>query len=124
VKLLRGVGAILVVATLVAACGSDDPEPLFREDGADGAADYSYTIPAGSGEAIDRGEPLDILPGSLEVQVGEVLELVNEDDRGHLIGPFFVGAGETLRQRFSAPGSFIGACTVHPSGEFVLTVVE
>lgn len=89
-----------------------------------GTIDYSFTIPEGSGEAIDRGEPLDILPQSLEVQVGEVLELVNQDDRGHLIGPFFVGAGETLRQRFNAPGSFIGACTVHPSGEFVLTVVE
>ena len=60
--------SILIAATLFAACGSDDLEPLFREDGAAGAADYSYTIPAGSGEAIDRGEPLDILPQSLEVR--------------------------------------------------------
>ena len=115
---------LAIVTLLVGACGSDDPGPLFEEDGGVGTIDYSYTIPEGSGEAIDRGEPLDILPQSLEVQVGEVLELVNQDDRGHLIGPFFVGAGETLRQRFNAPGSFIGACTVHPSGEFVLTVGE
>ena len=115
---------LLVPAVLLAACGPDEPEALFREDGDTGAADYSYTIPAGSGEAIDRGEQLDILPPSLEVRVGETLELINQDDRGHLIGPFFVGAGETLRQRFNAPGSFIGACSVHPSGEFVLTVVE
>ena len=115
----------VALALLLAACGSDEPAPLFREDGsATVGADYSYTIPAGSGQAIDRGEPLDILPDSLEVRVGEVLELINEDDRGHLVGPFFVGAGETVRQRFSAPGSFIGVCTVHPSGEFVLTVVE
>lgn len=121
----RLTAVLLVVPVLLAvACGSDEPEPLFREDGSDGGVDYSFTIPAGAGEAIDQGEPLDILPQTLEARVGEVLELVNQDDRGHLIGPFFVGAGETLRQRFNAPGSFIGACTVHPSGEFVLTVVE
>ena len=120
----RIVVLLVVPALLLGACGSDEPDALFREDGATGAADYSYTIPAGSGEAIDRGESLDILPQSLEVRVGEILELINQDDRGHLIGPFFVGAGETLRQRFNAPGSFIGACSVHPSGEFVLTVVE
>ena len=42
----------------------------------------------------------------------------------HHIGPFFVGAGETLVQRFSAAGEFEGLCTVHPSGEFILTVNE
>ena len=123
--MIRNIGwSLLILGMVLGGCGSDEPEPLFREDGSSGDVDYAYTIPAGSGEAIDRGEPLDILPRTLEVKVGEVLELVNEDDRGHLVGPFFVGAGETMRQRFSATGSFIGACTVHPSGEFVLTVVE
>ncbi|MDJ0498580.1 MAG: hypothetical protein QNJ89_12175 [Acidimicrobiia bacterium] len=117
-------GALLAITLVLAGCGSDEPAPLFEEDGSGGGADYSYTIPAGSGEAIDRGEPLDVLPDSLEVRVGELFELINEDNRGHLVGPFFVGAGETVRQRFNAPGSFIGICTVHPSGEFVLTVVE
>ena len=117
-------GPLLALLLLLTGCGSDEPAPLFDEEGSVGDADYSYTIPAGSGEAIDRGEPLDILPESLEVRVGELLELINEDDRGHLVGPFFVGAGETVRQRFNAPGSFIGICTVHPSGEFVLTVAE
>ena len=115
---------LLGLVLFLTACGSDEPQSLFGEDGSGDAPDYSYTIPLGSGEAIDRGEPLDILPGSLVVEVGQVLELVNNDDRGHLVGPFFVGAGETLRQRFNAAGEFIGACSVHPSGEFILTVVE
>lgn len=106
---------------MLGACGTAAPD---LDDAAAGAADYEYVIPAGAGEALDRGEPLEILPGSLEVQVGEVIRIVNEDDRGHLVGPFFVGANETLTQRFTSPGEFIGECTVHPSGQLVLTVVE
>lgn len=117
-------GLLVVVALVFSACGSDDPGPLIRDDSSTDAVTYSYLIPAGAGEAIDAGEPLDILPQELDVRVGELFELINLDDRGHLVGPFFVGAGETLRQRFSAPGTFIGACSVHPSGEIVLTVVE
>ena len=103
-------------------CGGDDAALDVDEAGLE-PADYAYVIPAGAGEALDRGEPLEILPGELEVQVGEVLEIENQDDRGHTVGPFFVGGNETLRQRFSSPGEYIGICTVHPSGEIVLTVV-
>lgn len=120
----RLVGLLLTVSLLLAACGSDDSGPLVRDDESADAADYSYLIPEGSGEALDRGEPLEILPQTLDVRVGELFELINLDDRGHLVGPFYVGAGETLRQRFNAPGTFIGACSVHPSGEIILTVVE
>jgi hypothetical protein len=101
---------------------SDDQ--LLADDAESGDADYSFVIPFGAGEALDAGEPLEILPARLEVQVGETIEIVNEDDRGHLVGPFFVGEGETLRQRFSTPGEFIGLCTVHPSGELRLIIGE
>ena len=121
---MRRIAALVGVLLLAGGCGSNDPAPLFADDGSASAPDYSYTIPAGAGEAIDRGEVLDILPRELNVKVGELFELVNLDDRGHLVGPFFVGKGETLRQRFNAPGTFIGACSVHPSGEIILTVVE
>jgi plastocyanin len=118
---------LLVVLAAVAAlvgCGGDADEGSFGLDDAtaDESPDHAFVIPAGAGEAFDRGEPLEILPADLEVRVGEILQIVNEDDRGHLIGPFFVGAGETLRQRFASPGEFIGICTVHPSGEITVTV--
>lgn len=107
----------------LAACGGE-AAPIFGDDDGGGPPDYAFTIPAGAGEALDAGEPVEILPGELTVRVGETIEIVNEDDRGHLVGPFFVGANETLTQRFTAPGEFVGACTVHPSGELVLRVVE
>ena len=113
---------LAVVATVaLVGCGSDDGGDLRVED-AGGTADFAYVIPAGAGEALDAGEPLEILPAELDAEVGQVIEIENEDDRGHLVGPFFVGAGETLRQRFSSPGVFTGECTVHPSGQITLTV--
>ncbi len=121
--------AALLLALLVpfaAACGSDDGEssPGIVPVAADEPATYEYVIPVGAGEALDAGQPLEILPGELVVTVGETIRIVNEDDRGHNVGPFFVGAGETLSQRFSSPGEFVGVCTVHPSGELVLVVKE
>ena len=105
------------------ACGSDDAaEPATEGIESAEAATYEYVIPAGAGEALDAGTPLEILPAELEVRVGETIRIVNEDDRGHSVGPFFVGANETVTQRFSSPGEFVGVCTVHPSGELVLVV--
>lgn len=85
-------------------------------------ADHEYHIPAGTGDRLDRGELIEIIPAELEVRVGEVIRIVNDDDRGHVIGAFYVGAGETLNQRFSSPGVLSGDCSVHPSGSFTLTV--
>lgn len=117
------VTGVCAIALLVAGCGGSDGSEAASEAVSDvDAATYEYVIPVGAGEALDAGTPLEILPAELEAQVGETIRIVNEDDRGHSVGPFFVGANETLTQRFSSPGEFVGVCTVHPSGEFVLVV--
>ncbi len=121
---------VVAVAALgaLAACGDDDDsatpqvESVAAADA--GTATYEFVIPPGAGEALDAGEPLEILPATLEVVVGDTITIVNDDDRGHNVGPFFVGGGETLTQRFASPGEFVGVCTVHPSGELVLIVDE
>ncbi|MCP5027241.1 MAG: hypothetical protein GY929_13255 [Actinomycetia bacterium] len=121
----RAVAVGLASLLLLSACGSDSDSgsgAVRLELAAEGEADFSYLIPAGAGQALDAGTPLEILPAELDAEVGEIIEIVNEDDRGHTVGPFFVGAHETLRQRFSSPGQYIGVCTVHPSGQIVLTV--
>ena len=119
-------GAALAAGLLVvAACGDDGDETLEVAAVSDeGAATFEYEIPPGAGAALDAGEPLEILPSALTVEVGDTIRIVNDDDRGHNVGPFFVGAGETLTQQFASPGEFVGVCTVHPSGELVLTVEE
>lgn len=85
---------------------------------------FEYIIPVGSGEKIAQGEPLDILPRELIAEVGETIAIHNNDTIAHSLGPWFVGPGETLRQRFLTVGVFEGTCSVHPSGAFTVSVVE
>ncbi len=103
-------------------CGDDAPQPGTEAVDVSETATFEYVIPVGAGEALDAGTPLEILPAELQVDVGDTIRIENQDDRGHTVGPFFVGANETLTQRFSTPGEFVGVCTVHPSGELVLIV--
>lgn len=86
--------------------------------------DYDYLIPAGTGYRIEAGERIDLIPARLDVKVGDLLRIVNQDDRGHQIGPFFVGPGETLTQRFSSPGRFGGACSIRSDGDVTIIVTD
>lgn len=119
---VRSVAAAAAILLAVAGC-SPATETFEQVDAsATAIADYEFVIPAGAGLALDDGNPLEILPGDLDAKVGETIQIINEDDRGHLVGPWFVGAGETMRQTFQSPGEFIGECTVHPSGQIVVTI--
>ena len=123
-RAVAAVGVVIVGSLGVACGGESDAGPGFGTETGTASATYEYTIPDGAGAALDAGTPLEILPGTLEASVGETIEIVNLDDRGHNVGPWFVGAQETLRQEFTSAGRFEGVCTVHPSGELILVVKE
>lgn len=125
-RTVRRVAALALASActvgVVVGCVDDAAQPATESVDVADAATFEYVIPAGAGEALDAGTPLEILPAELQVSVGDTIRIENRDDRGHTVGPFFVGANETLTQRFSTPGEFVGVCTVHPSGELVLIV--
>ena len=113
-------GAVLAIIAVV----SGDDEPEFQTIANSDDADYEYTIPLGAGAQIDAGESINIIPAELTVRVGESLRIINDDDRGHVVGVFFVGAGEILSQEFTSTGTLSGGCSIHPSGEFTLQLLE
>ena len=119
---VREIAAAAVIVLAIAGCSEGTGAFEQTEAAAEVIAEYDYTIPVGAGLALDAGTPLEILPGTFDARVGQTIQISNEDDRGHLVGPWFVGAGETMRQTFKTPGDFIGECTVHPSGQIVVTV--
>ena len=128
VAMVVAVVSVLVIVVsavvIVAVVRDDTPDRPGVTVAADAVAvDHDYLIPAGTGARIDGGEVIDILPAELVMTVGETIRIVNNDDRGHTVGVFYVGPGEELRQTFTAPGELSGECSVHSSGQFVLRVV-
>lgn len=126
-RFVAGLAAMMIAMSVVGACSgttgsSGTSVGAAAVDTLPGPYDYDFTIPAGTGEAIDAGERPDVFPSSLDVRVGETIRIVNADDRGHTMGTFFVLANSTLTYRFSTPGEFEGECTVNPEDGFVLTI--
>lgn len=117
------VGAVVLAAS---ACASGESSPAGSVEVVNvtiaGAADHEFVIPPGSAARSAAGEHLTIFPSRLEVRVGETIRIVNQDDRVQIVGPFAIAPGQTLTQRFSTPGEFVGECTTHPGSEFVLVV--
>lgn len=106
--------------------GGDDGDGVIDVTRADDATEFQhdYLIPAGTAARIAGGEAIEIVPAELVVEVGDALRIVNEDSADHIVGVFFVAAGETLTQRFNSEAVLEGECSVHPSGSFTLRVVE
>lgn len=85
---------------------------------------FEYLVPFGTGNRLDGGEVIELMPPELDVKVGESIRIVNDDTRDYMIGPFFVTAGQTLAMRFTHPGVLEGVCVVGSGGRFVINVTE
>jgi plastocyanin len=112
-RLALGLGLLAVVAGLVGASfllDRSSPETI------------EVVVPLGAGEQLAAGEPLDLLPARLEVEVGDTLIIDNRDTADHQVGPYVVGAGERLEQTFTSEGRLEGVCTIHPSGEIAIVI--
>lgn len=110
---VAGLAVVLLPATLVVASvlsGDDEPQELV------------VVIPAGTGDRIDAGEDVQILPEEVQLAVGDRILLRNEDDQVHTVGPMTVRPGESLLQVFGAAGRFEGNCTLIPSRKVTIVV--
>ncbi len=114
----------IAIGLMLVACSSERSTALVVDEDSSARAEYEYLIPQGTAERIRGGEPIAILPAELEVHVGEVIRIINQDDEGHFVGIFYVGPHAEVTQRFASPGTFVGNCTVHPSGQISLRVLE
>jgi hypothetical protein len=79
---LAAAGVAVVLGGVLAGCGDDPDQPSTEVVVDSETATFEYVIPAGAGEALDAGTPLEILPAELEVNVGDTIRIENQDDRG------------------------------------------
>lgn len=145
----RFVGTLLVAAALLVGCGDGTEtanDVVGTADNAGGTAagqvtstsgvattdaapdappdgeTYEFTIPSGTGAKLDAGEAVDVLPERLEVRTGDLILIHNEDERNHVVGPFYVPAADTMEHTFVVTGEFAGACSAHASGQITVVV--
>lgn len=122
VLVLFGSGVAVLVATRDDRIDGNPTLEVIQEDVDE--IDYDYVIPAGTQDRKLRGETIEIMPASLDVEVGESIRIRNDDEAGAFVGIFYVGAGEVVSMRFTTPGTLTGACDFTPGGEFTINVAE
>lgn len=85
-----------------------------------------FTIPAGASQAMARPgfDSAISIPTDIRFKSPDeaVITVKNLDSVTQRAGPFLVGAGQTLTQRFSEPGRYPIVCTVDPLESVVVTV--
>ncbi len=82
-----------------------------------------YLVPLGTGDRIDAGEDVQIIPAQLTLAVGDELVLINEDDRVHTVAGYQVRAGDTVAISYPRPGLYMNACSVNTDELVTITVV-
>ena len=82
-----------------------------------------FIITEGTRAALAAGNvPENALPSSLSLNVGDTLEITNNDTEAHTYAFIVLRPGETSRHTFRQAGVFIGACTVNDHEEVTITV--
>jgi len=113
---------ILGLGLVAPACGKDQAQVKVVQGAT--PVTHDYVIPFGTNNRLAGGEKIAIVPQVLDVKVGDVIRIENEDSYGSQVGIFHVGAGETVTMKFTTPGQLKGACDIHPSGEFIINVKD
>ena len=125
-RILASSALVLALVTAASGCGTSRESGIGGAEsspiGAKDPATYEYKVPFGTGNKLDSGKVISIMPQTLDVQVGESIRIVNDDVRDYMIGPFFVAAGQTLAMRFTHKGTIRGVCQINPEGEFIINV--
>lgn len=84
---------------------------------------HAFVIEKGTRAILDAGgTPPNAPPTTLEVDLGDVLEVTNNDVVAHTYAFLVLRPGETGRYEFKNRGSFVGDCTASGQGQMTITV--
>lgn len=116
-------GIVVVMAAVFAVAIMLATRESTPSSTATAGADVTYYVPARTGERIDAGEEVEIIPDQISIRVADTLVLINDDDRTHNLGGYNVRAGDTLRINYPRPGLYMNSCSVNPGGLVYVNVV-
>lgn len=95
----------------------------FLKDPADRAPQtVRLVIPAGTAARVAAGEAVPSIPAEMTFTLGDVLEVVNQDDVDHQLGPVWVPPGRSATLKMEAAEQYAYACSFQPSRYLGLNV--
>jgi hypothetical protein len=96
------------------------------ETTADASREFHIIIPEGTNDLIEAGQEPNVIPNEIILKLGEqnILVIQNNDTADHFVGPFFVRAGESIRQEFTRPEIYEGGCSIHRDAKVRIIVEE
>ena len=98
---------VVIISGIVASCSNTETSSVVTT-----GTVLRVVVPAGTFDAVARGEFVDLLPEIVQVKVGDEFVVVNNDTFTHVIGPFSVRPGETLHHYWSQVATIEGDCTI------------
>ena len=83
-----------------------------------------YVVPAGTTAKLGAGQAVNVLPGTVELQIGaqDTLVIRNEDYLPIDVGGVKIETGQSYIQQFTEPGTFDLVCSVHVSDKIRVVV--
>lgn len=73
------------------------------------------SIPAGTAERVNAGEAVPSIPSELIFVIGDTLQVINEDDVPHELGPLWIPAGSSASLLMENANKYTLGCTFQPS---------
>ena len=98
---------VFMISGIVASCSNTETSSVVTT-----GTVLRVVVPAGTFDAVARGEFVDLLPEIVQVKVGDEFVVVNNDTFTHVIGPFSIRPGETLHHYWSQVTTIEGDCTI------------
>ena len=105
--------AVVAVLLALAGCGSAHrtaPRTLL------------FVVPRGTTVKVAKGAKVEIMPAKLELHVGDVVRIRNDDGLPQSVGPYRVKGHSQVEVRYGSPGHFIGTCTFTRTGRYEIIV--
>jgi hypothetical protein len=104
-------------------------QSVFRsssENKANSPQELLLVIPQGAQALIMAGQADELVPAEINLNVSgqNTLVIRNDDIVDHTVGPFFVKAGEVVRQEFTKPAVYIGSCSISYTAEVSIIVED
>lgn len=115
--------AVIFVICLVFVIAFNEITYAFQKDAYDRAPEaVQVVIPQGTAERVKAGQPEPSIPEGLVFVVGDVLEVVNEDDVAHQLGPLWIPAQTTASLAMDEATTASYSCSFRPDSAMDIDV--